>query len=113
MLDLTYYFDTNADLRPEEDFLADLSAREDERKRTVLLIQHDLIMFGKAQGYTQNQIRGAVEALFSTYAAEWSLYILMGSGILATAIQNDTSLTWLDLDANGQTIRTRLLNRIS
>ena len=113
MLDLTYYFDANFASRPENDFLVDLSAREYERKRTVLFIQHDLVLFGKDQGYTQNQIRGAVEALFATFAAEWSLYILMGSSALVTAITADATLSWLDLDANGQTIRQRLVNRLS
>lgn len=72
----------------------------------------DLVDFGVGQGFNDNQIQGALLDLFETYPTEWFLYIFVGSDNISTAITNDVSLTWLDLDANGQTIRQRLLNRL-
>ena len=90
-----------------------VEAAYQSRLHTILSAQADLAAFGLSSGYSQNQIRGAFEALFTAFLSEWMLYLLTGSSALATAITNDTTLSWLDLDASGQTIRARLINRLS
>lgn len=90
-----------------------LTAAVGERWGLLMQIQADLIRFGRDQGFTQSQILGAVQDLFETYASEWLAYLLVFSPQLATAITNDATLTWLDLDAGGQTIRARLVGRLS
>lgn len=83
------------------------------RLHTILSAQADLAAFGLSNGYSQNQIRGALEELFTAFLSEWMLYLLTGSSALATAIEADATLSWLDLDANGQTIRARITTRLS
>lgn len=79
----------------------------------VTEIYEDLLAFGTQQGYGDSVLRNATEALFRTFAMEFFTYILVGSNDAATAITNDATLTWLDLDANGQTIRARLVGRLT
>lgn len=96
----------------ESDGASHLSVLRDDRLRSIDNIVTDLADFGIAQSYTNNQIRGALLGLFETFPTEWFLYIFVGSELIKDAITNDATLPWLDLDANGQTIRTRLVNRL-
>lgn len=86
---------------------------EIERKRVVYRIQSDLYDFAAGRGFTTTQRRNALNDLFNTFASEWSVYIFMGADGIVDAITNDVTLSWLDLDANGQTIRQRLINRLT
>jgi len=87
----------------------------DLRKRsqkTVDDIVNDLVGYADAQGYSETQIRNAIEDLFRTFISEWVLYLFTAAGDLSTAINDDVSLVWLDLDAGGQTIRQRIIARL-
>jgi len=90
-----------------------LNSALSQRWTNLLDIQADLIRFGTTQGFTVNQIRGALQDLFDTFSTEWFSYLVAATDALPTAITNDATLTWLDLDASGQTIRTRLVNRLT
>ncbi len=113
MIRLDQYFDADFAIRGEDELRALLEDQEAERRLVTFSITHDLAGFGKGEGFNANQTRGVIEALFATYAAEWSIYILVGSSALADAITADTTLNWLNTDAGGQTIRTRIVNRLT
>lgn len=80
------------------------------RTRVVDRIQSDLAHFAADTGLTEAQTAAKFEELFSTFA--WDSFILVGADI-TTAIANDVTLAWLDTDASGQTIRARILSRLS
>lgn len=101
-----------AALANDEDREAELEFLQRESFRTVFKAFRDLVQFGLDSGFTANQSRGAVEDLFRTYLASWVLYLFIGAEDIITDITNDATLPWLDFDANGQTIRTRLINRL-
>jgi hypothetical protein len=84
-----------------------------ERLSTITTIQGDLIKFALGEGFTAAQVRGALEDLFRTFVADWTLYLLVGADDIATSIQNDATLGWLDIDVSGTPIRQRLINRLS
>lgn len=111
-IDLSRYFDADYPLRGEDELQTLFEDQEHARRIVVFKVAHDLAVFGKNEGYTQNQTRGAIETLFSTFAAEWSLYILIGSDALSTAIANDVSIAWLDTVVGGKTVRTRIIERL-
>ena len=111
MLDITTWFDTPDNI--EEDYLTVLRAKEEDRKRIVYKIQHDLIGLARGLGQTQAQVRTKLEELFTTFSAEWALYILVGSDSLRTAIEADVTLSWLNVGVAGTSIRQRLVNRLS
>jgi hypothetical protein len=95
---------------------AGMEARENLRKFWARKLFRDLVSFGGEQGYTDNQIDGAIDQLVSTFAAEWSIWILIGHDALITAIQNDATIGWLNTEfpsGSGVTVRTRLVNRLS
>lgn len=95
------------------DYLLDLQFSETFRKGNVWKIQNDLAKAAAGLGQTAQQIEIKVDLLFSTFAAEWAIYVLTGSPAIVTAIQNDVTLPWLDTDVSGLTIRQRLINRLS
>jgi hypothetical protein len=84
-----------------------------ERVRVVDDIIVDLVRFGASQGYTANQLRNAIGDLFSLSLEQWCGYVLFAAQDIITTVENDATLPWLDLDASGQTIRQRLINRLS
>lgn len=86
---------------------------ERERKVTVWRVQRDLHAAALNLGQTDAQATAKIDLLFSTFAGEWSLYVLTGAPAITTAIQNDITLTWLNTGVGGQTIRQRLINRLS
>lgn len=101
---------TDVDFQYKQDVLKqEREVRQDITDETI----HDLIFFGIQQGYTDNQIQTAIEDLFFTFANEWWLYERLGHPALIAAISSDATLPWLDLDAQGITIRQRLINRLS
>jgi hypothetical protein len=91
----------------------DLATARVVREDKVQKLQRDLMEFAVSQGYTANQARNAIEALFRTFVTEWFLYLVCGSDDITTAIQDDITLTWLNTQVGGQTIRQRLINRLS
>lgn len=95
------------------DFEADMFEAEHERKRVVYNVQKDLYSLALDLGQTDAQAREKIDGLFAAFASEWALYVLTGSPAINAAIANDAALSWLNLDANGQTIRQRLINRLS
>jgi hypothetical protein len=95
------------------DIKHDLNSARVGREQELQLIQRDLASFAMSQGYTANQARTAIEALFRTFALQWFLYLVCGADDIVTAIQNDATLSWLNQNAGGQTIRQRLINRLS
>lgn len=90
-----------------------LEILEARRKFTVFGIQQDLHAAAIALGQTEEQAETKIDLLFSTFAAEWSLYMLTGSPAIITSIQNDATIGWLDTDVAGVSIRQRLINRLS
>jgi hypothetical protein len=95
------------------DIASDLFAAFGVRETEIQRIQYDLAAFAISQGYTANQTRSAIEALFRTFVTQWFLYIVCGADDIVTAIQNDATLPWLNTQVGGQTIRQRLINRLS
>ena len=95
------------------DALVWAKGREEARKEAVWIIQRDLFKLAKDLGQTNQQAITKVDQLFSTFAAEWAIFVLTGSDSINDAIQNDATIAWLDTDVSGQTIRQRLLNRLS
>ena len=95
------------------DRIAVVGAAREEALDTIDKLVGDLVDFAVGQGYTVQQARYAVEDLFRTFVSDWFLYTLIGSNDIVTAITNDATLAWLDIDAGGQTIRTRLISRLS
>jgi len=83
-----------------------------ERQQNLDTITHDLIDFAIAQGYTNGQLQGALETFYETFSAQLLVYIQIGGTALQTAVTNDATIAWLDLDASGQTLRTRLVGRL-
>lgn len=90
-----------------------LTSAISERWRALIQIQADLIRFGKTQGYTPAQISGAVQDLFDTFPQEWLAYLLASTPALANAISADITLSWLNIDVGGVSLRQRLINRLS
>lgn len=76
-------------------------------------IVHDLIDFAISEGRTNQQIGDNLELFFLTFDPEMMPYFQVGGDALATAINDDVTIPWLDTDAGGQTIRTRIVNRLS
>lgn len=95
------------------DYLENLRERELSRRVIVWKIQNDLATLAVSLGQSNAQIENKVDALFSTFAAEWSIYIFTGASAIIDAIQNDATLPWLDTLASGLTIRQHLINRLS
>ena len=93
--------------------VVDLETQEYSRRHLVLQTTKDLYDAAIALGQTDVQAEAKIDDLFATYAAEWSIYILVGNPTIITSIQNDATLPWLDTDVQGLTIRQRLINRLS
>ena len=83
------------------------------RVHAVIGAYEDLLAFGEQQGYSEAVLNNQIELLFETFSGSFFTFILIDSSKLAEAIAADSTIAWLDLDANGQTIRTRLINRLS
>jgi hypothetical protein len=81
--------------------------------RTIDDICNDIFKFAVSQGYTENQARNAIESLFRTFSTQWFLYLICGADDIVTAIQNDATISWFNTQVGGQTIRQRLINRLS
>lgn len=96
-----------------DDWMATFRGAEATRKTLVFKIQHDIVVAAETLGQTDAQADAKVDTLFSTFASEWSIYILTGATAIITAIQNDASIAWLDTDVAGTSIRQRLINRLS
>ena len=84
-----------------------------ERENTLQKIVGDLVAFGLARGYNEAAIKSAIEDLFRTFITQWVLYVYTGASDLATAINANTTLAWLNQTSGGLTIRQRLVNRLS
>jgi hypothetical protein len=102
----------SVDITPGE-WAIDQEQNERERKITLWRTQRDLYTAAVALGQTDAQAEAKIDALLSTFAGEWSLYILTGSTAIVTAIQNDATLPWLNTQVAGKTIRERLVSRLS
>lgn len=86
-----------------------------DRQDRVWKVTYDMIDAADSLGQTTEQAENKVDQLFSTFAAEWSIYILAGATTIITALENDTTIPWLDTEyptGSGITIRTRLINRL-
>jgi len=96
--------------------IASLEFLAESRRQIVTTLQADLINYGLTLGLTPAQIEEKIDDLFSAFAAEWFLYLLIGSESLATAITNDVALGWLNTEAppaSGISLRTRITDRLS
>jgi hypothetical protein len=102
----------SVDITPGE-WAADQEEAERARKAILWRVQRDLYNAAVTLGQTDAQATAKIDALFSTFAGEWSLYILTGSPAIITAIQNDATIPWLNTQVDGQTIRQRLIARLS
>lgn len=76
-------------------------------------VVRDLYSAARNIGQTDAQAKSKIQDLFNTFAAEWSVYALVGADGIVTGIQNDVTLPWLDTDVAGTSIRQRLINRLS
>jgi len=97
----------------DDDYISSIESAATTRRYRVYQVIHDLAKAAASLGQTESQIENKVDALFSTFAAEWSIYILTGATAIIDAIQNDATLPWIDTDVNGTSIRQRLINRLS
>jgi hypothetical protein len=97
----------------EEDYLQSFLAAEVQRRLAVYRLQKDLHDAALTLGQTTVQADTKIDTLFSTFAAEWAIYVLTGSPSIITAITDDVTIPWLDTDVGGTTIRQRLINRLS
>jgi hypothetical protein len=95
------------------DIKHDLNSARVGREQELQRLHRDLMEFAVSQGYTANQARNAIEALFRTFALQWFLYLTCGADDIVTSIQDDITLTWLNTSVGGQTIRQRIINRLS
>jgi hypothetical protein len=111
-IDLTPWFD-NSD--PIGDRLGARHFKDARirRFRTVDKIQADLATFAQGLGQTETQTAAKLETLFSTFPSQWTLYLLVGSTAINSAIANDVTIGWLDFDVNGTPLRERILNRLT
>jgi hypothetical protein len=96
-----------------EDYIASFRGAEEQRRLTVYRLQKDLYDAALTLGQTPAQADDKIDTLFSTFASEWSIYILAGATAIVTAITDDITIPWLDTDVAGTTIRLRLTNRLS
>lgn len=96
-----------------DDYLRKLERQEEDRKFIIAKIQNDLATYAASLGQTSVEIENKVDALFNTYAIEWVTYRAIGDPTIITSIQNDTTMPWLDTDISGETIRQRLIDRLS
>lgn len=99
--------------RASYDNYIDLEVADYTRRHLVLKTIKDLFDAAIQSGQTDVQAEAKIDELFTTYAAEWSIYILAGVPAIITSIQNDATMPWLDTDVAGVTIRQRLINRLS
>ena len=99
--------------RRETTLVRYISRYRAERQEVLDSIVHDLTDFAIAQGYTDPQIQGALETFFETFAPYVTAYLQVGGSTISDAISNDVTIAWLDTDAGGETIRERLINRLS
>lgn len=98
---------------PDDALLSSLHSEEWLRKETIWRVQNDLVTLALGLGQSTAEAATKVDALFSTFAAEWAIYVLTGSPAIITAIQDDATIPWLDLDIAGTSIRQRLINRLA
>lgn len=99
-----------------EDWLGSFARAEEERKALVRRTERDIVDAAAAFGQTPEEGDAKVDELFATFAAEWSIYILTGAPAIIDAIQNDTSLPWLNAEyppGSGVTVRERIVNRLT
>ena len=89
-----------------------LQSERDARNAVADSIVSSLVDFGIGEGYTDTQIRAAVETVFSTFGIEFFLYLQIASGTLSAAIAADVTIPWLDTDVGGTPLRTRLIDRL-
>lgn len=95
-----------------DNYIADQYQYAVDRTFMVWTIQRDLYDAALSLGQTDAQARTKIDTLFTTFAAEWSIYVLTGSPSITTAILTDVTIPWLDTDVSGTSIRTRLANRL-
>lgn len=102
---------TDLDITPNS-YFTNMLDREHERKLKVWRVQKlvfDAVLVPGSPG----PARRKVDALFSAFSAEWSLYVLTGGDDVVTALLADTTLPpWIDTDVNGTPLRTRIANRL-
>ena len=91
---------------------AEFQLGQDTRSALVQQLQEDLVQSARNIGQTDEQIDTRLDELFGTFSGDWSLFILTGSDVIATSIQNDTTLNWLDLSVGAKTVRERLIERL-
>lgn len=86
---------------------------EAQRKELYFQVLEALWKLGKDLGLSDANIFGKLDDLYLAFASEWQLFLLTGSDAIATAIQNDVTLPWLDTDVSGTSIRDRLVAKLS
>lgn len=100
-----------------EDYLVQFAYEEFLRRRVYWKIQRDLAVAGQDLGANQSTIETQIDALLTTFADQWFLYLFTGNTTqITTAITNDATLPWLDTEypvGTGVDIRTRILNRFA
>ena len=87
-------------------------AGEGYRKEVFYKVIEDLWDAASDLGLDKPATKSRIEDLYLTFAAEWALYFLTSSPAIETAIQDDTTLGWLDFEVGGKTIRERLITRL-
>lgn len=97
----------------DQDAVTWAAGQEWDRKTIVWLLQRDLYKLVRQLGETDAEAEAKIDALFTTFASEWSIYVLTGSDAVVTAIEDDATLAWLDVSISGASIRQRLINRLS
>lgn len=102
-----------SNIATDVDLEGKLRTDENRRRKTLRRVEVDLYRLALRLGQTPEQARTKVENLFRTFVSEVFLYMLLGTDDLAVAINADASLTWLNVDASGTSIRQHLVNRLT
>jgi len=99
-----------------DDYIEVFREQEYRRKIKIWRTQKDMVDAGTSLGLSSTQIDSTIDSLFSTFPGEWSAFVLTGAEAIITAIQDDTTLNFLNAEyppGSGVTIRERLVNRLS
>ena len=103
-------FDPSDPAGPGEEYARGLI---NERLGVIARIQADLMEFGINQGYTLTQAKSAIENLFRTFSSSWFNYVVAGVDDITTDINDDVTLTWLNIAVGHTTVREKLISRLS
>lgn len=115
-IDVSLWYDPNASDVIAADRLGELRQQERVRRNIVHEIIDDLIFAAQDLGAGEGIAQQRLNDLFTSFATDWTNYIIVADDTIITTIQNDATLGWLDTEyppSSGTTIRERIIARLS